>query len=644
MRKSLILIAILLVAAPVFAQWRRAALYGADVRALIVDPVEPDTFFVGTSGGEVYVSTDGAKSWRNPFGGVPFPGYIIDSLVVDRSHRLWAACWGLWGGGVIAVSEDHGRTWTRRDSGLQDFSVRALAVDPHNSNFVVVGGLTGVYRSRDGGETWEKISDQINVESVAIDPRTNDRIYVGTWRQGQRTEDGGKTWKLINDGMVLDTDMFSILIEPDNPDSLWVATCGWVYNSTNGGDKWTRFRDGFDNRRIHAIEVDPCNHEVLYAGSVAGLYRSEDRGKSWYAVSDPGLVINEIALHPQRRNRVVIGVEGDGVYVSEDNASTFTRTSKGLYDIQITTIVADPAVKDRAYAAVAFGGAASGVYRSDDGGETWERTSTTRLPEVLSLSIEPDAENDVKFVAGTERGFFTSPDAVTWTQSAPVNLPLRVDKILRFSSARYFAATSEGVFTSRNAGRAWYRLGGADSRTVDLAVGMLGGNRALYALADNGLTVFDGEKWLAVADAPARGRTLAIRDDGRTDVIFVAGAQGVRAGRIDAERRWIPVEAPDAQYASVFGVARSSDHLMYLTSRAQREILVGDPHEPEWLTLSLPGRATEVTTISPDPFVPDRIYVGTHGEGVYVYEGKTVKYVRKKPAVEAATTSVGATQ
>jgi hypothetical protein len=107
MRKLLILLAISLLATPLAAQWRRAGLYGADVRALIVDPSSPDTFFLGTSGGEVYVSRDGAKSWASPRY-LPFPNYVVDNLVLDGEGKLWAACWGLWGGGVIAVSRDVG--------------------------------------------------------------------------------------------------------------------------------------------------------------------------------------------------------------------------------------------------------------------------------------------------------------------------------------------------------------------------------------------------------------------------------------------------------------------------------------------------------------------------------------------------------
>src|SRR5207253_439631 len=138
---------------------------------------------------------------------------------------------------------------------------------------------------------------------------------------------------------------------------------------------------------IHDIEVDPCDRNSLFAGSVAGLYRSDDRGKSWYTVSDESMVVNNIVLHPQRPGRVILGVEGDGVYVSNDDAKTFTRSCEGLRNLRITAIAPDPTTKDRVYATVAFGGAASGVYESGDAGKTWKKVNSASIPEVLSLSI-----------------------------------------------------------------------------------------------------------------------------------------------------------------------------------------------------------------------------------------------------------------
>lgn len=638
MRKVLVLLAILVCATPLSGQWRRGALYGADVRALVIDPARPDTLYLGTSGGEVYISNDAAKSWQNPRNSVPFPGYVVDSLVVDRSGRLWAACWGLWGGGVIAVSDDGGTSWIRRDSGLEDFSVRAIAVDPHDADFVIAGGLTGVYRSFNAGCTWEKISGQENVESVAVDPRTRDRLYVGTWRQGYRSDDGGKTWTLINSGMVLDTDMFSITINPDSPDDMWVATCGWVYNTKNRGDNWTRYRDGFNNRRVHDVEIDPCDRDALYAGTVGGLYRSDDSGKTWYLVSDEELVVNTIALNPQRPQRIILGVEGDGVYVSNDNGKTFERSCAGLRNLTVTSVAVDPATSRHVYAAVAFGGISSGIYESADAGETWKKTSTTKLPTVISLTINDDPE--VKFVAGTEKGFFWSNDGAGWTQSAPANAPIRVDKIVRFNRLRFFAATSEGVFTSRDAGKSWYRLAESGDRAVDVGIGSLGEKNALFALTTNGVMIFDGERWQTISDAPTKGRTIAVRNVKGSQFVLVAGVQGVHAGRVDIDRQWHEAEAPDAAYASVFTAARSSDDVVFLTSRQQRDVLVSAARETEWDALPRPSRTAEVTSVAVDPFDGNRIYFGTLREGLFVFEGVAQKYEAKKTA-ESATAGGG---
>ncbi|HEX8252259.1 MAG TPA: YCF48-related protein [Thermoanaerobaculia bacterium] len=638
MRKVLILLALFVVTTPLAAQWRRAGLYGADVRALIVDPSAPDTFYLGTSSGEVYVSRDGAKSWTNPRYGIPFPNHIVDNLLLDRKGNLWAASWGLWGGGVVAVSGDGGRTWERRDAGLEDFSVRAIAVDPNDENFVVIGGLTGVYRSFNAGKSWDKISEQINVESLAIDPRTRDRIFIGTWRQGWRTDDGGKSWKHVADGMVLDTDMFHINIDPSQPDNVWVATCGWVYNSQNGGDKWTRYRDGFNNRRIHDVDIDPCDKDVVYAGSVAGLYRTEDKGKSWYVVTDESLVINSVVLHPQRPQRIVLGIEGDGVYVSHDRGKSFTRTSDGLHNLRITNIAADPFVKNRVYASVVFGGAASGIYRSDDAGKSWAKASKVALPEVLSLVVANEADAEVKFIAGTEKGFFYSNNGEDWTQAEPSSFPIRVEKVLRFNRQRAFAATADGVFTTRDSGKTWYRLGGATKRAIDLAITELEGKKALVALTSGGLETFDGAKWHSIANAPAKGRSIAVRNINGREHVFVAGMQGVKAGTVNAANEWQEVEAPDAQYASVHGGTRASGQMLFLTSRAQSEILVGEPADGQWMELILPTRNTEVTSVVPDPFMRERYYVGTLGEGVYIYEGKTNRYIAREKEVRAAAT------
>lgn len=609
----------LTIVAPLAAQagWSRGGLHGADVRALVIHPRHPDTVFLGTSQGEVYVSLDGGKSWENPRGGVPFPGYVVDNLSIDARGRLWAACWGLWGGGVIAVSVDEGVNWSRRDAGLEEFSVRALANDPQNPETIVAGGLSGVYRSTDDGKSWAKLSEHLNVESLAIDPRSSDRVYVGTWRQAWRTDDGGKNWKHIEKGMVLDTDVFAINIDSRNPDNVWLATCGWVYGSADRGDNWTRFRDGFANRRIHSVEYDPMNPLSVYAGSVAGLYRTVDGGKSWQCISEDDLVINVIGIHPERPERIILGTEGDGIYVSYDRGRTFQRFNEGLYNVRVPAVVADPVVKNRLYAAVMFGGAASGIYRSNDGGKNWTRLSNTKLPEILSLIVQE--KSDVKFVAGTEKGFFWSRDGREWTQSAPLDLPLRVEKILQYNSLRLFAATAEGVFTSKDAGKTWYRLGGAKDRTQDIALGRLGEGRALYALTSTGLDVFDGERWRKVQDAPKGGHSVAVRADRDVELVVIGGASGISAGHVDFEGVWHSTDAPKATAASVYQ-SSNLDRNVFVNLPDQSELLIGSIDRKGWRTLPLPMLSNQVATVAADPFRTQRVYLGTIGQGVFIWD------------------------
>jgi photosystem II stability/assembly factor-like uncharacterized protein len=610
--KTVALLALLLLAMPAAgAKWTRAGLYGADVRAMALDPANPDRIYLGTSQGEVYRSDDGGMSWTNPRGANPFPGFVVDNLVVDSSSRVWAASWGLWGGGVVALSEDGGESWERRDDGIANLSVRAFTVFDSDPRLLFAGGLTGIFRSRDAGLSWERIADLPNVESIAVDPRDENRILAGTWRQAYRTVDGGGSWTLASDGMVLDTDIFTITIDRQDPDSVWLSTCGWVYHSTDGGGKWKRYRDGFDNRRIHDVKIDPLDRERILAGSVAGLYRTEDKGTSWSRISDDRLVINSIIVTAARPERILLGTEGDGVYRSIDGGKTFERTSDGLYNVRVAAVTPDPVEKGHLYAAVIFGNAASGIYHSVDGGEKWSQLSHDGMPEVLTLFVQE--AGPARFIAGTERGFYSSADGVSWNESTI--LPLRVDKIVRYSGRRLFAATSEGVYTSRNGGESWYRLRGEGRRILDLELGTFGGETALYALHDEGLEIFDGRDWWKVREFPVGVRSIDFQKvDGVEGLVAFTGDR-VQAGT--AEGGIWKVLDPATELAARIRRASEIDRAIMMVSRSAASPFAGNG---TWTYLRLPVPERSITSISSDPSEPSRLYIGTHGDGIFILE------------------------
>ena len=98
--------------------------------------------------------------------------------------------------------------------------------------------------------------------------------------------------------------------------------------------------------------------------------------------------------------------------------------------------------------------------------------------------------------------------------------------------------------------------------------------------------------------------------------------QGVKAGRVDIDRRWHETNAPDAQFAAVFG----ADPFVFLTSRQQHQVLVTNASDADWRALPVPSRTAELTSIAIDPFDTNRIYAGTLREGIFIFEGSAHKY------------------
>jgi photosystem II stability/assembly factor-like uncharacterized protein len=382
--------------------WRYLPIWGGDVRTVAVHPENPGLVLAGTASGQVYVSRNGGRTWSNAGPHLPFPGWVVSNLRFDPNNpsRVWVAMRGIWGGGHVASSDDLGKTWiSRARSGLPaEVPVYTLALTPGHEGRVYAGTLSGVYGTEDGGDTWRRLTadlpDMQKVTSLLVDPDHPDSVLAGTWRQAYKSDDAGKTWGGIFDGMVLDSEVFTLTPVPGKPGEIWASTCGWVYRSQNGGAKWERFKDGLEERRTTSFAALPNGR--LLAGTVAGLHVSDDGGKTWHRVGDPAISVLSIAYHPAHPEKVILGTEGSGVWISEDGGTTLRPSSAGMINTRVSTFAV---AGKELIVAVNQAGPFSGVYSSRDGGKTFG--GFVPLPSVLDIAVHQG-----RIFAATEKGLF----------------------------------------------------------------------------------------------------------------------------------------------------------------------------------------------------------------------------------------------
>lgn len=403
----LILLAALIFLAPLApassaSGWQPLPLWGGDVRSLALHPDDPDLLFAGTSSGQLYLSRDAGRSWTDPGTQPVFPGWVVSALRFDpnRTDRLWAGLWGLWGSGHVAFSDDLGRTWVSRAGGLPEEPVYTLAPVPGREGHLYAGTLSGVWGTEDGGQSWRRLTGDLpevqKVTSLLVDAERPDSVIAGTWRRAYKSDDGGRTWYGIFEGMVLDSEVFSLTPVPGRPGEIWATTCGWVYRSLDRGGKWERFKEGFEERRTPSFSA--LMDGKLLAGTVAGVHVSVDGGRTWKRTGDPALSIHTIAWHPKRPERVYLATEGSGVWVSPDAAATFRPSSEGMTNTRVSALAA---FGEELFVALSHAGVGSGIHVSRDRGRTFAAAGFSPLPTVLDLTW-----HEGRIYAATERGLY----------------------------------------------------------------------------------------------------------------------------------------------------------------------------------------------------------------------------------------------
>jgi photosystem II stability/assembly factor-like uncharacterized protein len=315
--------------APYSAEWRLTGPSGGDVRGLVIDPSDSDRFYFGTLDGQIYTSSDGARTWRMLVN-LNRPHLFVDHIIVDprNSKVLYVATHRHKDPGGFFKSTDGGLTW-REAPELRNEAVHSMTQSASNPNILVVGTIKGIFRSADSGETWSPLptgalataaaqmrgENEVDVESLAIDPRNSNVIYAGTWWLPYKSTDGGQTWKIIKKGMIEDSDIFAIDIDPRNADHVIASACSGIYETRDAGENWAKVQGiPSQSRRTRAIMQHPSVAGVVFAGTTEGFWRSANGGanNSWMVTTSRQLEINSIAVHPHNPNMVFIGTNNYG--------------------------------------------------------------------------------------------------------------------------------------------------------------------------------------------------------------------------------------------------------------------------------------------------------------------------------------------
>ncbi|HKW87222.1 MAG TPA: hypothetical protein VJN21_00540 [Candidatus Acidoferrales bacterium] len=553
LRRALLLFAVgLALSAPsARAQvWRALGPSGGDVRSLAMDPRNPRDIYLGTTDGHVLGSRDAGEHWQLLGRAGDSREAVVTSLIVSpsSSSTLYASTWTRdarnEGGGVF-VSDNGGSNW--HVLGLAGHAIRALALAPSDSNELVAGALDGVFMSTDAGRTWQRISpagdpELRNVDSVAFDPRDPMIIFAGTFHLPWKTLDGGGHWLPIHSGMVDDSDVFSLAVDPTLPSRIFATACSGIYRSENSGATWTRLQTLPDSaRRTHTLMQDPLYPRTVYAGTTEGLWKTTDLGAHWEMKTPPNWVINAVLVLPDS-GRVILGADQIGILVSDDGARFFHVSNVGFNHRQVLSMAFDPRRPGHALSLLA--NAPETVLVTSDGGATWFPTG----PGLNAEKVRQVYASPIGWLAALNAGglqrydesrhewlrqeFATQDGSSSARKVSLKDQPVFND--MQFTASGWYAATSSGLFISRDSGAVWQPLAMAKQHRA--AESVLKRTHFLWAVSSGKLfrSIDGGHTWrwrkLPFHSGAARrisiaGSCLLAETDGG---LFVSRDSGIR--------------------------------------------------------------------------------------------------------------------
>lgn len=248
-----------------------------EIFSLTIDPARPSTLYaLSRINGPLLRSDDGGETWQLfTDASLIFHGLAIDP---DTPGALWAAGWG-----GLYHSEDQGATWTRQPLQPEEpFLFLHVRVDPRDPRTVYGAGvavrgfrpvayLPRIFRSADGGQTWERrdagLPGSGQILDFALDPADPSVLYASTSAGFHRSLDAGVSWTLLPDLQ----GVTALAAAPSSPPALYAAQpLRGVLRSTDQGETWTQIRRGLGARPVYVLRPDPHDPETIFAGTANG--------------------------------------------------------------------------------------------------------------------------------------------------------------------------------------------------------------------------------------------------------------------------------------------------------------------------------------------------------------------------------------
>jgi photosystem II stability/assembly factor-like uncharacterized protein len=588
---------------------------GGDARSFAADPNNDKHIYLGTTNSWIYQSEDGGASWRRLAKLAKTDDLLLDNIVVDSSdpNTLLVGAWVVdHPAGGLFISHDAGKTWTTVEA-MKGQSIRALTQAPSDPKTVIAGTLKGVFRSEDGGQTWNRITpegsaDLHEVESIAIDPKDAHTIYAGTWHLPWKTTDGGANWHNIKQGLIDDSDVFSIIIDPTAPNVVYTSACSGIYRSDSAGELYHKIQGiPMTARRTRVLMLDPTNPNTVYAGTTEGLYKTLDGGKEWKRMTGPDVIVNDVYVDPKNAQHVLLATDRNGVLESDDAAFTFRASNPGFSQRQVSTLLVD-AKTQTIYAGVVNDKTFGGVFVSHDEGATWTQQSDgLQGRDVFILTQSPQGT----ILAGTNAGILRL-DGSNWhpigkivksetktsyvvrkgkrtkTEKTVMVPAGQIDERIHdvnASGSTWYAATAKGIYSSSDQGATWEGgpvLGKPEYRSVVVSGPLVvASDRTALAMSND-----EGKSWqpLAMPQKLTWLQSVAVTDSGS---LWLGGREGVFYSD-DHGQNWS--EMKSLPLSDISGLSYDADmKRVVITSWASSWVLAVNPadrtfkfYDPGW--------------------------------------------------------------